>query len=236
MPMSIRKHHRAPDLTARGSHQLPMGTVPFCLTVNHAETSQSQARGGLSLTSPPLWQTGAGNGTQVFGCKKPNTGRRIRNIPPQATEPQTHVRAQTFVLSSSEPCHGPTFISYQNRQINARSSKTAQTQQLAEPGSHRDEGGEPTGLCPPGLPPAGTGGSEAGWSLSVAALPLSDPKIKPKEISKNQWYLTQPTQGKHPLWRYLGFLHGARGNFSYGKCVSKTRLVTTLLPPNKLWH
>lgn len=31
-----------------------------------------------------------------------------------------------------------------------------------------------------------TDGLEAGLSLSVAALPLSDPKIKPKEISKNQ--------------------------------------------------
>lgn len=47
--------------------------------------------------------------------------------------------------------------------------------------------------------PTSTGGLEAGLSLSVAALPLSDPKIKPKEISKNQRYLTQPTQGKHPL-------------------------------------
>lgn len=64
-----------------------------------------------------------------------------------------------------------------------------------------------------------TGGSEAGLSLSVAALPLSNPKIKPKEISENQWYLTQPTQGKHPLWRHLGFLRSAHRNFSYGKCV-----------------
>lgn len=55
--------------------------------------------------------------------------------------------------------------------------------------------------------------------LSVAALNLSDPKIKPEEISENQRYLTQPTQGKHPLWRHLGFQHCAHHNFSDGKCV-----------------
>lgn len=41
----------------------------------------------------------------------------------------------------------------------------------------------------PQLLTLGTRGSEghkAGLSLSAAALPLSDPKIKPKEISKNQ--------------------------------------------------
>lgn len=32
----------------------------------------------------------------------------------------------------------------------------------------------------------GLEGHKAGLSLLVAALPLSDPKIKPKEISKNQ--------------------------------------------------
>lgn len=32
----------------------------------------------------------------------------------------------------------------------------------------------------------GSEGHKAGLSLLAAALPLSDPKIKPKEISKNQ--------------------------------------------------
>lgn len=38
----------------------------------------------------------------------------------------------------------------------------------------------------PTLGMRGLEGHEAGLGLLVAALPLSDPKIKPKEISKNQ--------------------------------------------------
>lgn len=49
MPMSIRKHHRVADPTASGSLRLPVGTVPFCLTINYSEPSQSQ--GDLYLDS-----------------------------------------------------------------------------------------------------------------------------------------------------------------------------------------
>lgn len=144
--MSIRKHYRAPDLTENNSHCLPMGTIPFCLTINHTEMSRSQAWGGLQSTFPCWWHAGAGNNTWVFGCKNPSASKSW-SIPPPTAELQTDAHTHASVLSSFRPCHGTKFGSHQNHQVNTHTSNAAQTQPTAEPGSHWDPGDKSGGLC-----------------------------------------------------------------------------------------